>query len=93
MKALNLSDKPKEPNHQVYNSNQQQQEYRETDTAENSQYRKSENKKELTSQQLESAQQSAQKIPECSTGNAGSKHARQAEERKTADQSTSETQL
>jgi hypothetical protein len=46
MKALNLSDKPKEPNHQVYNSNQQQQEYRETDTAENSQYRKSENKKE-----------------------------------------------
>jgi hypothetical protein len=27
MKALNLSDKPKEPNHQVYN-NQQQQEYK-----------------------------------------------------------------
>jgi hypothetical protein len=34
MKALNLSDKPKEPNHQVYNSNQQQQEDRETETAE-----------------------------------------------------------
>jgi len=27
MKALNLSDKPKGPNHQVYNINQQQQEY------------------------------------------------------------------
>jgi hypothetical protein len=35
MKALNLSDKPKEPNHQVYNSNQQQQEDKEIKTAEN----------------------------------------------------------
>jgi len=45
MKALNLSDKPKEPNHQVYNSNQQQQEYRETDTAENSQYKEQKKKR------------------------------------------------
>jgi len=50
MKALNLSDKPKEPNHQVYNSNQQQQEYRETDTAENSQYKEQKIEEKLTSQ-------------------------------------------
>jgi hypothetical protein len=50
MKALNLPRKPKEPNHQVYNSNQQQQEYRETDTAENSQYKEQKIKQKLTSQ-------------------------------------------
>jgi hypothetical protein len=32
-----LSDKPKEPNNQVYNSNQQQQEYK-AKTAKNNQY-------------------------------------------------------
>ncbi len=40
-----------------------------------------------------SAQQSAQKILECNTGNADSKHARPAVEHKTADQSTPEPQL
>jgi hypothetical protein len=50
MKALNLSDKPKEPNHQAYNSNQQQQEDRETETAENSQYKEQKIEGELTSQ-------------------------------------------
>ncbi len=50
MKALNLSDKPKEPNHQVYNSNQQQQGDRETETAENSQYKERRIEEELTSQ-------------------------------------------
>ena len=50
MKALNLSDKPKEPNQQVYNSNQQQREYRETDTAENNQYKEQKIEEKLTSQ-------------------------------------------
>jgi hypothetical protein len=45
-----LSDKPKGPNNQVYNSNQQQQEDRETETAENSQYKEQKVKYELTSQ-------------------------------------------
>ncbi len=45
-----LLDKPTEPNNQVYNSNQQQQEDRETDTAENSQYKEQRVKCELTSQ-------------------------------------------
>ncbi len=47
----------------------------------------------LTSQRLESAQQSARKIPECSTGNADSKHDRPAAGHGTAGQSTSEPQL
>jgi hypothetical protein len=47
----------------------------------------------LTSQQVESAQQSAQRIPECSTGNADSKHGHPAAEHRAADQSTSEPQL
>ncbi len=47
----------------------------------------------LTSHKLESAQQSAQKIPEHNTGNADSKHARPAAEHKSADQSTPEPQL
>jgi hypothetical protein len=50
MKALNLSNKPTEPNHQVYNSDQQQREYRETDTAENSQYKEQKKEEKLTSQ-------------------------------------------
>jgi hypothetical protein len=59
----------------------------------NNQYKEQKVKWKLTSQQLESAQQSAQKIPECNTGNADSKHARPAADHGTADQSTSEPQL
>ena len=47
----------------------------------------------LTSQQLESAQQSAQKTPEYNTGNVDSKHARLAARHNTADQPTPEPQL
>ena len=94
MKALNLSDKHKKNKTIKYktatNSSKKKRNWK---TAERINTEKQKIKRKLTSQQLESAQQSAQKIPECSTGNAGSKHARQAEERKTADQSTSETQL
>ncbi len=39
MKALNLPTKHLKNQTIKYNSNQQQQEYRETDTAENSQYK------------------------------------------------------
>ena len=49
--------------------------------------------KKLTSRRLESAQQSARKIPECSTGSADSKHDRPAAKHGTAGQSTSEPQL
>jgi hypothetical protein len=47
----------------------------------------------LTSQQPESAQYPAQRLPEHNTGNADSTHARPSEERGTADQSTSEPRL
>jgi hypothetical protein len=56
-------------------------------------YRKSGRKVELTSQQLESAQQSAQKTPEYNTGNVDSKHARPAARHNTAGQPTPEPQL
>ena len=47
----------------------------------------------LTSQQLESAQQSAQKTPEYNTGSVGSERARLAARHNTADQPTPEPQL
>jgi hypothetical protein len=47
----------------------------------------------LTSQQPESAQYPAQRLPEHSTGNADLAHDRPSEERGTADQSTSEPRL
>jgi hypothetical protein len=61
-------------------------------TAEKS-YREAGNKMKLTSQQLESAQQSAQKTPEYNTGNVDSKHARPAARHNTAGQPTPEPQL
>jgi hypothetical protein len=48
--ALIKTNLKKKPNHQIYNSNQQQQEYRETDTAENSQYKEQKIEEKLTSQ-------------------------------------------
>jgi hypothetical protein len=51
MKMALIKTKPQEPNHhQVYNSNQQQQEYKETETTEQTNTKKQEVNMKLTSQ-------------------------------------------
>jgi hypothetical protein len=73
-------------------NSQQQQEYGGTETTK---ITDTNTKVELrlTSQQPESAQYPAQRLPEHNTGNDDSTHARPSEERGTADQSTSELKL
>jgi hypothetical protein len=66
----------KEPNHQ-YTTAANSSKNTEKPKPKN-QYKEQRVKWKLTSQQLESAQRSAQKIPERNTGNADSKHARPA---------------